>query len=177
MNESTRNKKIFKALGCNTRLNILKLLANNEMHITGLANELNISVPVTAKHVRILEDAELVERQRFGNSHILKINTENIYTVLDNFAPTREVEVEKGTNLLDILKKVSSVEVKKVGNREAVVSTDGEEGFFVYEVNGKLSEKTVHECTFEKNTTVEWKKLEPITRLKLDITVKDQADE
>lgn len=177
MSESDRNKKIFKALGCNTRLNILKLLTNNEMHITGIANELNISVPVTAKHVRILEDAELVERQRFGNSHILRINTKNIYTVLDNFAPTMEVEVEKGTNLLDILKKVSSVEVKKVGNREAVVSTGGEEGFFVYEVDGKLSEKTVHECRFDKNVTVEWKKLEPITRLKLDITVKDWADE
>ncbi|ADI74723.1 transcriptional regulator, ArsR family [Methanohalobium evestigatum Z-7303] len=176
MSETNKNKKIFKALGCNTRLNILKLLADNEMHITGIANELGISVPVTAKHIRILENAELVERQKFGNSHILKVNTENIYTILDKFAPTKDIEVERGTNLLDILKKVSSVEVKKIGDREAVVSTDGDEGFFVYEVNGKMSDKTVHECTFEDDAIVEWKKLEPITRLKLDINIKDHED-
>ena len=104
--------KIFKAIGSDTRLNMLERLAKSDLHISGLARELKISVPVTAKHVKILEDADLIERKKFGRTHVLSINTKNIYNSLDYFAPTKKIEVEKGANLLDILKSVSAVEIK-----------------------------------------------------------------
>ncbi|AEH61778.1 transcriptional regulator, ArsR family [Methanosalsum zhilinae DSM 4017] len=175
MNESEKTKKIFKALGCVTRLNILHIVCNNEMHITGIAKKLNISVPVALKHVRILEDAGLVTREIFGNSHILKADTKGLYHVLDHFAPEKDVEVNPGESLLDALKRVSSIEMRKVGDREVIVSTDGEEGFFVYEVDGKLLDRTVQECTFEDDAVVEWKKLEPVTKLKLNIMVRNSS--
>ncbi len=165
--------KIFKAIGSDTRLNILERLAKSDLHISGLARELKISVPVTAKHVKILEDADLIERKKFGRTHVLSLNTKNIYNSLDYFAPTKTIEVEKGANLLDILKSVSAVEIKRVGNRDIVMSTDGEEGFYVYEVDGKISEKMVKDCVFEDDATVEWKKLVPITKTKLSISIKD----
>ena len=62
------DNKVFKAMGSSTRMNMLEALADTEMHISGLAKELNISVPVAAKHVRILEDADLIERKEFGRS-------------------------------------------------------------------------------------------------------------
>jgi len=59
------------------------------------------------------------------------------------------------------------VEVTKVGDRVKVVSTDGEEGLYVYEVDGKLSDKTVEEYVFYEDVVVEWKKLVPITKKKI----------
>ena len=37
----------------------------------------------------------------------------------------------------------------------------GEEGFYVYEVDGKFSDKTVDEYVFCEDVVVEWKKLIP----------------
>ncbi|HJH32699.1 MAG TPA: ArsR family transcriptional regulator [Methanosarcinaceae archaeon] len=170
---SNTGNNIFKAIGSDTRLSMLERLAEGELHISGLARELNISVPVAAKHARILEDADLIKRKKFGRTHVLSINTKNIYAALDSLAPTKIIEVEKGTNLLDILKSVSAIEVKRVGNRDIVVSTDGEEGFYVYALDGKVSDKMVQECVFEDNATVEWKKLIPVTKTKLSINVRD----
>ncbi|MCG2738084.1 MAG: helix-turn-helix domain-containing protein [Candidatus Methanoperedenaceae archaeon] len=167
------DNKVFKAMGSSTRMNMLQVLAENEMHISGLAKELNISVPVAAKHVRILEDAGLIERKEFGRTHILKLKTKNIYNILDKFTKVEEIEMPKGSSLLDALRSVSAVEVKKVGNREFVISTDGEEGLYLYEIDGRPSEKTVDEYLLEEDVTVEWKKLTPVTRKRISIKIKE----
>jgi len=52
---------IFRALSSKTRIEMMKLLMQREYHVSGLAKALGISVPVVAKHVKILEDAGLVE--------------------------------------------------------------------------------------------------------------------
>jgi predicted transcriptional regulator len=167
------DNNIFKAMGSTTRLHMLQLLTENEMHISGLAKELNISVPVAAKHVRILEDADLIERKEFGKTHIIKIKTTNIYTSLDRFAKVHDVEIQKGSNLLDALQKISAIEVKRVGDHEFIISTNGEKGFYLYEIDGKPSHKTVNEYLLEENVTVEWKKLTPITIKKISIKIKE----
>jgi nitrogen regulatory protein PII-like uncharacterized protein len=67
---------------------------------------------------------------------------------------------------------VAAVEIKKVGNRIKVVSTDGEEGFYVYEVDGKFSSKTVDEYEFHEDAVVEWKKLVPVTKKRLLVSIR-----
>jgi DNA-binding transcriptional ArsR family regulator len=151
---------------------MLELLSGEEMHISELARKLEISVPVAAKHVKILEAADLVERRIFGKTHVLKPNKDNIYIAMNSFAPTKSIEVEKGTTLLDALRGVAAIKVKKKGDREVIISTDGEEGLYVYEIDGDFSEKSVQNCVLDEDTTIEWKKLEPVTKLKLDIHVK-----
>lgn len=170
---SINDNKLFKAMGSATRLRMLDLLGEDDMHISALARELDVSIPVAAKHVKVLEDVELVERKIFGKTHILSLNSKNIHKAMDRFAPVRRVEVEKGTTLLEALKNVSAVEVKKLGDKEAVVATDGEEGLYVYEVDGNFSDKPVQDYVFDENATVEWKKLEPVTKKKLIISVKE----
>ncbi|AKB85865.1 ArsR family transcriptional regulator [Methanococcoides methylutens] len=167
------DNKVFHALGSDTRIRMLELLDESERHISELARELEISVPVAAKHVKILEEADLVERKIFGKTHVLKPNRENIYLAMNVFAPTKSIEVEKGTSLLDALRGVAAVKVKKKGDREVIVSTDGDEGLYVYEINGEFSEKSVQNCIIDEDTTIEWKKLEPVTKIKLDIHVKE----
>jgi DNA-binding transcriptional ArsR family regulator len=171
---NTERLKVFSALGSDTRLKMLEKLCEGEVHISELARELDISVPVAAKHATILEEAQLIERKVYGKTHVLKLNNKNIVSALDILAPTRSIEVAKGTTLLEALKKVAVVEVRQDSDFENVVSTNGEEGFFVYEVDGKLPDKTVKNCKFEKDVTVEWKKLEAVTKLKINIKVKDE---
>ncbi len=165
-------ENLFKAISSDTRLSILEILSGGDKHISGLAREIGISVPVAAKHVKVLEKAELIERKRIGNTHMIGIKLNNVYSFLDHFAENRELEVDEGTSLLEALKSVAAVEVRKMGDRVKVVSTDGEEGFYVYEVDGKLSDKTVEEYTFYEDTIVEWKKLIPVTKKRLLVNIK-----
>ncbi|MCD4704378.1 MAG: helix-turn-helix domain-containing protein [Methanosarcinaceae archaeon] len=164
--------KVFSALGSDTRIKMLEILSEEEVHISELARKIGISVPVAAKHVKILEEAQLIERRVFGKTHVLKPNRNNIYIAMDSFAPTKTIEVEKGTTLLDALRGVTAVKVKKKGDRELIISTDGDEGLYVYEINGKISEQTVDNCVLDDDSVIEWKKLEPVTKIKLDIHVK-----
>ncbi|HHV23121.1 MAG: helix-turn-helix domain-containing protein [Methanosarcina sp.] len=163
---------LFKAISSDTRLSILEHLSEGDKHISGLARKIGISVPVAAKHVKILEKAKLVERKRLGNTHIISIKLNNIYSFPNHFAENRKLEVEQGTTLLEALKSVAAVEVKKMGDRVKVVSTDGEEGLYVYEVDGKFSDKTVDEYVFYEDAVVEWKKLVPVTKKRLMVNVR-----
>ncbi|TQD29535.1 ArsR family transcriptional regulator [Methanolobus vulcani] len=162
---------ILNALGSDTRIKIMQLIRENEIHISEIARNLGLSVPVISKHANILEDAGLITRKIYGKSHVICVNNTNIFSALDMFAPKKKVHVKKGTCLLEALENVAAVEVKKINGQESVVSTDGEEGFFVYEVDGEFSKKTVKDYKIEKNSTVSWKKLEPVARIELDIVV------
>ncbi|SFM26327.1 ArsR/SmtB family transcription factor [Methanolobus profundi] len=166
--------KLFYALDSKTRLNIIQSLFENEKHISEIAREQSISVPVAAKHVNILEDANLVTRNIYGKTHVLQLNNKDVARSLDVLAPIKTVEIKKGTNLLDILKDVVIIETKKLRGKEHVISTNGDKGFFIYEIDGQFCDQTVQNCVFRKDTTVVWKKLEPVAKLRLNIKVKDQ---
>jgi len=165
------NNSLFKALGSSTRIQILKMLTKKQMHITGLANELKLSVPVVARHVKVLEKAGLVQRTKFGRTHVLRSRIENIGKLLDMLADTSEITVPEGSSILDALRKVSGVEMKRVNEKEFVISIDGEQGFYIYEVNGKPPDTTVEEFRIEKDAVIEWKKLIPITRKRIVVRV------
>ncbi|MFZ2498483.1 MAG: ArsR family transcriptional regulator [Methanosarcina sp.] len=165
-------ENLFKAISSDTRLSILEHLSKGDKHISGIAREIGISVPVAAKHVKILEKAELIERKKFGNTHMIGIKMNNVYSFLNHFAENKRIEVEQGTTLLEALKSVAAVEVKKMGNRLKVISTDGEEGFYIYEVDGKFSDKTVDEYAFYEDAVVEWKKLVPVTKKRLLVNIR-----
>ncbi len=168
---------MFKALSSETRRAMLRILAKREMHISGLARELGISVPVAAKHCKILEEKGLIERRRFGRSHVLKVDLEKIridrlYEALDIFSETHKVEVPRGANLLEALKKVAGVKIKKVGDREFITSVDGEEGYYIFEVDGKLPNVPVDKFVLDKNVKIELKRLVPVKRKKMDVKIK-----
>ena len=163
---------VFRALSSNTRLKMLKILAKKEMHITGLARELNLSVPVVAKHAKLLEKADLIEIRKFGKTHVLGSKIKNMYSILDELSDSYEVKLQKGASILEALRKVSGVELKTVGDKEFVMAIDGEEGLYIYEVNGNSPNSTTEEFKLEKDCTIEWKKLIPVTRKKIFVKIK-----
>lgn len=163
---------IFKALSSPTRMKMLKVLAKKEIHIAGLARELKLSVPVVARHAKLLESAGLITRRKFGKSHVLGSAIKNMYGMLDGLADSYEVDLQKGASILEALKKVSGVELKTVGNKEFVMAIDGEEGLYIYEVNGNSPGSTTEEFKVEKDCTIEWKKLIPVTKKKIFVRIK-----
>lgn len=168
---------LFKTLSSATRRRILKILARKEMHITGLATELGISVPVMAKHCKLLEDSGLIERKKFGRTHVLRARTEkfrleSFYEDMDVFALTHEVELPAGSNIIDALRQVSGVRIKRVGDKEFVTSVDGEEGYYIFEVDGKPPNKSMDEFVLTRNVDLKLKKLVPVKKKEITVKIK-----
>ena len=162
---------MFRALSSNTRLEILKILSNKEIHLSGLARELNISVPVTSKHIKILENVGLVNKRIFGNTHLLAAKTKNLETALEPFVQETNIEVKKKKSLFDALKQIPGVEVKKHGKNQYIKSIDGEEGYYIYEVNGDLPEKPINDYIINKNISLDLKKIVSIKKKKINIMI------
>ena len=55
------NNSLFKALSSQTRMKIMKILLRKEIHLSKLAKEIGISVPVTLRHVNLLLENGLIK--------------------------------------------------------------------------------------------------------------------
>ncbi len=64
----------FTALAHPTRRRILQLLEKGERRVTDLAQEFSSSLNVVSKHIQTLERARLVQRERDGRIHRLKLS-------------------------------------------------------------------------------------------------------
>lgn len=65
--------RTFAALSDPTRRSILQNLMEGERCVTDLAKPHRMSLPAISKHLRVLEQAGLVHRQRRGRVHRLKL--------------------------------------------------------------------------------------------------------
>lgn len=72
----------FAALADPTRRRILEHLARGEHCVTDLARPHRMSLPAVSKHLRVLETAGLVRRQRDGRVHRLKLETKPLQQAL-----------------------------------------------------------------------------------------------
>lgn len=64
----------FSALSDPTRRAIISKLTVGEVSITELASPFGMSLPAVSKHVRVLEDAGLLIRQKRGRIHYCRLN-------------------------------------------------------------------------------------------------------
>ena len=65
--------RTFAALADPTRRRILKHLAGGDRCVTDLARPHSMSLPAVSKHLRVLENAGLIRRRRYGRVHQLKL--------------------------------------------------------------------------------------------------------
>jgi DNA-binding transcriptional ArsR family regulator len=66
--------RTFAALADPTRRQILAHLARGDRRVTDLARPHNMSLPAVSKHLRVLENAGLLRRQRYGRVHEMQLN-------------------------------------------------------------------------------------------------------
>ncbi len=65
--------RTFAALADPTRRRILAHLAQGDRCVTDLARPHDMSLPAISKHLRVLEEAGLLRRRRYGRIHQLKL--------------------------------------------------------------------------------------------------------
>jgi DNA-binding transcriptional ArsR family regulator len=65
--------RTFAALADPTRRRILEHLAHGDKRVTDLAKPHRMSLPAVSKHLRVLENAGLIRRKRYGRVHELKL--------------------------------------------------------------------------------------------------------
>lgn len=165
------NDKMFKALSSETRIKIIKILLNREIHLSGLARELNISVPVMSRHIKLLENVELIKKRVVGNVHLLSANIGSLEELLEPFIEESEIEINEHDSIFDALKQIPGIEIQRVGENQYITSIDGEKGYYIYEVDGKIPTKSINEFRPKKNITLELKKLVSVNKKKIEVKI------
>lgn len=81
----TKQEKLnvaFSALADPTRRRILERLSKQkEIRVTSLAKPFRMSLPAISRHLRVLENAELIQRERQGRVHNIRANSQGLKNV------------------------------------------------------------------------------------------------
>ena len=163
--------KLFKALSSDTRIKIIKTLFGRELHLSGLARELNISVPVISRHIKLLEEAGLIKKRIVGNMYLVSSTIGSLEEALEPFIEESTVEIKKNESLFDALKQLPGVEVQQIGKNRYITSINGEKGYYIYEVDGKPPDIPINEYKPKKNITLQVKKLVPVNKKKIAVKI------
>lgn len=79
--------RIFKVLGDANRMRILELLRGGERCQCEIVPLLGQSQPTVSRHLRLLEEAGLIESRRDGNRMMYQATDELVYGILDALDP------------------------------------------------------------------------------------------
>ena len=71
---AARLDSVFHALADPTRRSILRDLGARERSVTEIARPHKMSLAAVSKHLKVLESAELIARERRGAFHIVRLN-------------------------------------------------------------------------------------------------------
>jgi DNA-binding transcriptional ArsR family regulator len=77
--------RFFKALGNESRLKILGILANQECSVEELATLLNIKEPTVSHHLARLKRLNLVTMETDGNTHYYSLNPDGLQAINKDF--------------------------------------------------------------------------------------------
>jgi len=168
------NEKIFKALSSSMRIRILKALIGRELHVTGLARELGISVPVTARHVKVLEEAGLLQKRVIGNVYMMSSTIARLEDALIPFVEESSITIKKQENLFDALRQIPGIQIQQVGDTHYITSINGEHGYYIYEVDGIPPTVPIDKYIPTKDLTLHLKKIIPVDKKKIRIRIKQK---
>lgn len=80
---SGRLDQTFSALSDPTRRAILARLARGEATVTQLARPFRVSLPAISRHLRVLERAGLISREREGRVHHVRLEADRMGEAAD----------------------------------------------------------------------------------------------
>ncbi len=100
--ESQRNR-VFQALSDPTRRQILSRIAQRSLSVAELREPFAISAPAISKHLRVLEESQLIERIKDGKQRRFRLNTaplEDARNAIDQLAAFWNARFDDLDNLL-----------------------------------------------------------------------------
>ena len=103
--------KVMKAVADSARVKILKMLQYRELCVCEMRTVLGISQPAVSRHLRLLEDADLVRSQKDGMWNNFRLATKkecNQYSrvVLENL----RTWLEDDPQVMELLKRAGAVD-------------------------------------------------------------------
>jgi DNA-binding transcriptional ArsR family regulator len=75
--------KVFEALAHKHRREIIYVLGLQPHSISQLARQRGLSLPAIHKHIKILEDADMVIHKKIGRTHFLTLNRQSLRGLQD----------------------------------------------------------------------------------------------
>lgn len=82
-NNAIRLDRVFGALADPTRRGILEMLSRGATNVRTLASPFQMSQPAISKHLRVLESAGLIRRDKRGREHQISVNTQPVEQARD----------------------------------------------------------------------------------------------
>jgi len=75
-------EKIFKALSCSWRIEILRLLKNGEACQCEIIKQIPLDATTLSRHIKILKEASLILERREGTKKLLRLRDKRILDIL-----------------------------------------------------------------------------------------------
>ena len=106
-NSSERLDSVFSALSDPTRRAILDRLARSEATVMELAAPFEMSLPAVSKHLRILEHAGLIAREKEGRIHHMRLTADAMKDAAEWLGHYRRFWTDQLDNLAAYLETAS----------------------------------------------------------------------
>ena len=87
--------KVFKALSDETRHKIFELLCDEEMNVSDICEEFDITQPTISHHLHILKNCDLVDTRKNGKMIYYYVNKEVINDAFGNIVERFHIEVKR----------------------------------------------------------------------------------
>ena len=101
--------RTFAALADPTRRRILAHLARGDKRVTQLARPHDMSLPAVSKHLRVLENAGLLRRRRYGRVHEMQLNAKPLKQAAEWVEEYRKFWEGSLDRLAEYLEKTNSL--------------------------------------------------------------------
>lgn len=98
--------RLFFALSDQTRRNILSKLINGDLPIGEIAEDYRISLPAISKHIRILEQAQLVQVKKEGRTRFVRVDLNNLQPI-QIWLETLAEDIDTSSDFYDLLRTLS----------------------------------------------------------------------
>jgi len=100
-------RDVFQAIADPVRRDIIELISKDNLTINKIAEEFKISRPAISKHIKILEECEIIEIHKKGRERFCRIQPQNLvpaYLWIDQYKKLWEDKIDSFENHLMELK-------------------------------------------------------------------------
>ncbi len=102
-------RDVFQAIADPTRRDIITLLASGEsMNLNAIADQFEISRPAISKHIKILEECNLIDIQQEGRERICELKPEQLEPGSEWVEKNRKLWNSRLDQLEDYLNKLQN---------------------------------------------------------------------
>lgn len=114
--------RVFAALGDPTRRAILSRLADGDANVAELAKPFAMSMPAVSRHLKVLEDAGLISRNRKATarpSHLEVRALKDATMWMENYRKFWDESFDRFDEVLDTLKRAQALELPELKRSES----------------------------------------------------------